>query len=454
MGMFGQFSSVNTKAARTTAANDASWEAKTKVLFRQSALQQLAYTTIRAALINAAGDSIPLDVYTFIDKLLEALCVAGFAIWKNSPGTAPTVLEADKLTLLRKERGGWEVADYAGAKQRGYSFVIADEPIVPSTFTNIIRAWHWRSPCAKSIRSTLRYEMIEEQWLQRDRINSRASCFTAVDPNIQYKGQDTVPFFVPVDTARGQAQHAQQAPIQPRNSAQNQSKGGQAYQTQTRTSQEHTIASMVSGRAIALDRLKNMSGVQRENAVGPQTAHRDLLSACVAETKVNPGHTEHIITDGRSYHQVSHLPSTVDAREQYARARHTVLYTFGVPPQATGESVNSERSASNHRQYEISINVFDVTVQRYTRVINAALALIDGTPRLSPPLPSQTVREIGPLLNIEAHIDAISATFGINRADIDPSQVKAFLRGAEVAEQHKRVTSRAGDNTTARENEE
>ena len=438
-----------------------SLEARVNELFRQCSTQQIAYSTIRANVTNGGIENCTEETTTlylnFVDIVLESLCITGFAIWKWSTATDWEVAPPTALTLSYTKKRNWIVTDYMGEPQaKEWHFVIVDYPIVPIGDSQIVRAWHWRSSTRKAVRPSMRLAMIEAQWLARDQANSKPGCFTAIDKDIQYTGKNPVPFFLPVNSMGsavvgrgGSARGRTHSAIDP-NYGQPTQAGNLNFQTEAdradqgnriqymhtdedvATKQHQTLEHMITGRIRALDRLTSASDISRKSNpldVINMDPSLSLLDQARTRTQKNPGHIEHIITDGRSFAQMQHLQTANDATTVHARARQTILYVFGVPPQATGEAINSERNASSHRQYEVAMNLARVTIARFMTAINTALSTVPGntTPHLISVVSAQTAREIGPLLSVHAHIRMLSAVYDIPVADFDQTRVRQLV---------------------------
>ena len=447
-----------------------SCEERVNELFRQCSTQQIAYSTIRANVTTGGIENCSVATKTsllnFVDMILESLCIAGFAIWKWNSANEWEVSPPPSLTLSYTKTHKWIVTNYMGEVQpKEWSYVIVDYPIIPVNSTATVRAWHWRSSTRKAVSASMRLAMIEAQWLARDQANSKPGCFTAIDKDIQYTGKNPVPFFLPINSighttqnrTGGAGQNRAMSAIDP-NYGQPTQTGNMNFQTDAdrlhqggrityfntdkdvSDKQTKTFEDMVAGRIRALDKLTSASDIGRQTNpldvvnIDPSMS---LLDQARASTQKNPGHIEHIVTDGRSFHQMQHLQTANDATTVCARARQTILYVFGVPPQATGEAINSERNASSHRQYEVAMNLARVTISRFMYAINTALATAPGkaTPQLISVVSAQTAREIGPLLTTAAHVRMLAAVYDIPTTDFDTTRVGSLLPPQEGSPQ-------------------
>ena len=387
--------------------------------------------------------------------------VEELAIWRWTSAGNWEVAEPTSLTLAYTTTAcKWHVSDYRGARARAaWHYAVVDTPHVPTTSPAIVRARHWRSAASKAVTPSLRLAQIEAHWLVRDQANSRPACFTTVDQNVKYAGKNPVPFFLPVKTYGNKAGGGGRSDVDanyggrpPPGSDLNfiDERNTQRIESQLRfhtgtslpavaqaqkEAGDKTLEEMVVGRMRALDKLSgNSSHMRSEDTLSTDTSdpsNPSLLAAARAAVRRNIGHAEHIITDGRDFTQQQALHTAQDATSVLSRARQNVLFAYGVPPQATGEAINSERNASSHRQYEVAMNLARVTMSRFARVINEALATAPTAMRLVDVVPAQTIREVGPFLKVPAHIKLMAASHNINAKYFDPKKVALIAPDAE-----------------------
>ena len=129
-------------------------------------------------------------------------------------------------------------------------------------------------------------------------------------------------------------------------------------------------------------------------------------------------HGEFVVTDGRDYKESKSLLSLIDARQQFAQARHDVLNSLGVPPQALGETVNSERTAANASQYEIAMNNFYRACTRLgcfvDRVLREHTELPTGEHcHLVPGLPAMHLHALLPYMDPAKAQELLASTYRV-----------------------------------------
>jgi hypothetical protein len=101
--------------------------------------------------------------------------------------------------------------------------------------------------------------------------------------------------------------------------------------------------------------------------LGEQTAiSRQRLQTQTQNPDAQPvSHTEHIVTDGYTFSQAEPLHSLGNAQHHYDRLETAILFSLGVPPQALGKNINSERLASSNSLTQAALKVFNGTVRRF-----------------------------------------------------------------------------------------
>ena len=103
---------------------------------------------------------------------------------------------------------------------------------------------------------------------------------------------------------------------------------------------------------------------------------------------------------------------------------------MGCPPQALGESVNSERTAANHAQYATALATFKSTVDLYRNVLQQILAggnsNSDRHMAFKRCLSREDLSKILPVLKTDAAVDMFSCTYMVPSDIIDPDRMVAF----------------------------
>lgn len=95
-------------------------------------------------------------------------------------------------------------------------------------------------------------------------------------------------------------------------------------------------------------------------------------------------HVENVVTDGYTYTERRALQSQSNASHHYDRLETTIMFLLGVPPQAIGKNINSERLASSNSLTQAALRMFYGAVDRYKHVLGRLFDEVhsDGEQRL------------------------------------------------------------------------
>ena len=299
----------------------------------------------------------PADDHTwyFVHSLVRQFMAYGFATWRNYRGALQTV---DDVIVKRTRPGGrWRVEQMPDAtvSTRGWRIHAFVHPPVwmlrPSH-------WDWPSPLQRSLPHLRVVRLMQENWLSRDAHNSRPSAFTRIELQGHMAGS----------TANGAAGsnhgHALHLPVY--NNA-TFAPGSNDRSTAT------TFQQLINDRHDAIRQLSEKSTLEREAIMGAVSA-TPLDNVGKLVKPAEPAlHEEHVITDGKAFTETKTLLSTADGRFHYDRARHNVFHALGIPPQATGETVNSERTAAAAATFDTAMSHFLSTVRMYRAAVSAVL---------------------------------------------------------------------------------
>ena len=149
-----------------------------------------------------------------------------------------------------------------------------------------------------------------------------------------------------------------------------------------------------------------------------------------AEDATPVAHEEHVVTDGRDAKESKVLQETPSTRYAIERLRQAILLTLGVPAQALGESVNTERSSANQNQWGIAIRHFTSTTEFYRKItgeiLKRASTLPDGAHiEYAPGTPSVYVETVSALL-LPKHAKALlSNYYGVPEGHFDEQKLGA-----------------------------
>ena len=146
-----------------------------------------------------------------------------------------------------------------------------------------------------------------------------------------------------------------------------------------------TFQELLERRTTAIRMLSDATEEERRLIFERSHDGRDLphdMREREAEDATPVAHEEHVVTDGRDAKESKVLQETPSTRYAIERLRQAILLTLGVPAQALGESVNTERSSANQNQWGIAIRHFTSTTEFYRKIsgeiLKRASTLPDG----------------------------------------------------------------------------
>ena len=413
-------------------------------IFKVSALHQTALWTLTSELQRKrlqwrlTKEPTGRMVEQFAANIIKSFMGFGYAVWKTTRSGKLMVADPTICTVIRTSTGKWKVISVGDAElsQRGWHCTTFVEPPLHIRHP---QCHDWPSPTVLSFPHYRRTVDIEENWLRRDTHNSYPSVFTTIalehfrankdgsafkaDEPIQEGVFGVLPgtnMYHGIGGATGDkyGDTAFQTVERPNNSG--------AMIKETRSSFKE-IAEM---RHDAVRNLAEKSTLERETILSGRDNGLAWDPKLSAASK-NPLHEEHIINDGKKAVETKILLSAADARLQYDRTRHAVLFALGVPPQAVGETVNSERTASSAAIYDVAIGLFLRTVDQYRRalekVLQEATMLDDGDyVEYSVGVSGIQLTRVMPLVKTSVAVKLLSQTYNLPESFFDKGRVAAM----------------------------
>ena len=340
-----------------------------KKLFHADTNQQLAYKTIVSEVLRCrlawhvgrgdlADETIPVPDWwhTFVTDAISSILINGNFIYRRCGSRAgvPVCVVADPAAVYTvwspKERRyvatcgrhRWTVGlveppvrAHGGDRRAG------DAPLISSA---AVRARH----------ATLQLRAVVGNWVARDKKNSENTVYTTISDDIrQQNGSDRQWF---------------------RNIMSNDTLPTRAADID---SNFHTL---VHRRAQTIENLDSITNLARgRNSAASRNAVGDTSGALAPEDPVQ--HSEHMVSDGRTYTEARQLGSMADSKLMVDELKHTILFAFGVPPQALGRNINSERIAASNRLTEMAITTYTSLINRLRERIGEAVRAETTTPR-------------------------------------------------------------------------
>lgn len=400
-------------------------------IFRHSALHQTALWTLtselqRKRLIwNKSGDQTGRIVQQFAADIIKSFMAYGYVVWKTSKAGKLLVADPDICTIERRSNGKWKVVSVSDPvlSSRGWRCTTF---VHPALHIKSPTCSDWPSPTVLSYPHYLRVKDIEENWLRRDTHNSYPSVFTTIALEHFKAGKPS--------NTENEVLGVMPAPSFYRNIE----KYGEAafFGKKTTTAgtsttiRESSFQELAKQRHDAVRTLSQKSTLERENILAGRADALAWDPQLGGKTS-SPMHEEHIVTDGKKATETKILLSAADARLQYDRTRHAVLFALGVPPQAVGETVNSERTASSAAIYDVAIGLFLRTVEQYRvaveEVLKEATMLDDGNyVKYAYGVSGIQLTRIVPLVKTNVAIELLAQSYNLPREYFDKTRVAAL----------------------------
>ena len=382
--------------------------------YDRCALQQLATNTIVADLLKdrlewctdsgqCMNDPVPFWVTSVLKEAVRLLVICGWVVWRVLPNGLLQVASPDEITI-QYDPSQFEWAPVALSEglssEDGWrvAFTAMPKPSLATARVQRVSIAHMRSAAVRSWHECNRAMQIENHWLTRDRHNSAPAVYTTI--------------------------------------------GATMGLSMNRAVSGHTLASehgpqfgrpgvgdfndLVHRRAANRALMEDLSeGDRNRLQAQAQFAGYELTTDTSA-------HAEHVITDGRAHTEAKTLNSLADSGYVYNRSRHNALNLMDCPPQALGESVNSERTAANHAQYATALSTFRSTVNLYRGALQEMFAggSTNGV-RLTfkKCLGPADLDKLMPMLTTDAAVDMLACTYDLPVKMFDRDLVEGLQTG-------------------------
>ena len=411
-------------------------------IFQRSALHQTALWTLtselqRKKLIwSKSKKETGRNIELFASDIIKSFMAFGYAVWKTSRSGRLLVADPAICTVERTKSGRWKVLTVADPTLSGRGWHCTTF-VTPPLHVKHPEPHEWPSPTVLSYVHYLRVVEIEENWMRRDTHNSYPSVFTTIaldhfskDKEINNDpGSHFIYSTLPKPSQYRSADSIEDLAFQTTNIS-----DGAGGVTPVHSSSFQEIA---KSRYDAVRKLGQQSTLEREAILAGR--NNGMAWDPQLLQKESPQlHEEHIINDGKKAVETKILLSTVDARLQYDRTRHAVLFALGVPPQAVGETVNSERTASSAAIYDVAIGLFLRTVEQYrvavTSVLKEATMLDNGDHVIySTGVSGIQLTRVMPLVKTSVAVQLLSQSYNLPTSFFDPARVAAMQSAEQPA---------------------
>lgn len=138
-------------------------------------------------------------------------------------------------------------------------------------------------------------------------------------------------------------------------------------------------------------------------------------------------HEEHVVTDGYNFHEARALQSLGNASTHYDRLETAAFFALGVPPQALGKNINSERLASANTLTQSALRMFASFCRRFQRALSRvfqACSEVDGHYiGFSQTVKDNDVSELAPFLKTRRLLELTATVYGIPATWIDTERL-------------------------------
>lgn len=330
-------------------------------------------------------------------------------MWRTTRAGKLQVLEPEACKVHRKANGDWKVDVHMGPTRGWHVSVLTPPPIhLPET-----TCWDWPSPVVTSAPHAERLLALYDNWDRRDRHNSHHAVFCTVSSSFKPVGSSGYQWFGGAGTQ------------------------GDDHPLAARPNQG-TFQELLERRTSAIRMLSQASEEERQMIFQRSHSGQGLPNDMRESASDDPiAHEEHVVTDGRDAKESKVLQETPSTRYAIERLRQAVLLTLGVPAQAIGESVNTERSAANQSQWEIAVRHFLATAKYYREFVSDVLKQASLTPQgtfieYDLGAPSFYVEKVSALLKPEYASTLLSNYYGVPQDHFDPfklEQAGSFYAG-------------------------
>ena len=183
-------------------------------------------------------------------------------------------------------------------------------------------------------------------------------------------------------------------------------------------SRPHDFAAIVANRAKTI------------RTLGAESIKQRIRTAPQGQQIADPTakqHSEHIISDGYAFSEATPLQSMGNAPHQYDRLETSCFFALGVPPQALGKNINSERLASANSLTQAALRMFGSFCARFRHSLGALIkaASTHGATHIafSPTVKDSDVEEVSGLLTTEKLVAVLSSVHDLPENWFDKNRV-------------------------------
>jgi hypothetical protein len=384
-------------------------------LFQVDPTQQLAFKTIVSEVMrkklmwhtrgsSSMGDAtVPVPVWwtDFVADAVRAILLSGCFVYRRVAPRAgvPVCVVGDPS----------EVSVYWDSKKERYAVTCKKHAwkvgmVEPPLKRAQSKQGDTANVCAAAVRayrSTVLLARATDNWTKRDALNSAPAVFTKVSDELKHQNGSDRQWFRNVNASDAMSTRAQDIDVN-----------------------FHTL---VHRRAETIQHLDALTNKARARSGAGLTQ----VGASQLEPPQKVDHSEHIVSDGRDFVERRSLSSLPDAKMHTDELRHAILFAFGVPPQALGKNINSERLASSNRLTEMALTTYTSFITLLRTRIGDAIVESTTTPDgsfvdFACCLSHYELENVQQYLKNSVVTTMLSRTFDIPASFIDASKVAAL----------------------------
>jgi hypothetical protein len=196
---------------------------------------------------------------------------------------------------------------------------------------------------------------------------------------------------------------------------------------------QHINDNMMSTYMLSGNNTEDIANTKRkqwEDSIEITEMMRQKHSSDGTPIKPKTPHHEYIITDGMEYREVGHIQSDQTMAAYHGQLGYKIMQLLGVPPQATGQNINTERIAASSHLTNITIEYFTTKVQQFVDILNDIFDSMELDDKIYPPTITivhsiQTIDKNRHLLKTDALIQMLSHAYNLDPNDFDKTKVDA-----------------------------
>lgn len=333
----------------------------------------------------------------FVSDFVFEILVYGYCVFRSTGGN-PQIASGRGVEIERQSASRpWTPRSIPSLDEpplkgtRGWKVVVHHAPMVTAT-------GQYSKPTSgvfKALGAIIQHRTLIDNMMQRDRMNSAPGVFTTISNSIGANQSTSRPWFNQV--------HNSMVPGQ--------------------VTGRVDFRALVQHRSETIEGLRQITETARQRTRGPQNE------------PVDPEHVEHIITDGRDMRESRHLQQDNEIVHYVTeRTGFQIMQILGVPPQALGQNINSERLASSNRLTEMSIQHYRVTCACFKELVEIAFEVGEFDVKFGTCISLSTVHAIEQIAKPASLRRMFACALDVPESDISLDRIRAVQAGGPKPE--------------------